>query len=171
MLLMGWDSLIFGDIDSASSWFERALAMAESHGESVQRSHALVTTGIGRWRRGEIHRSEQLLRQGLRLSRALNDRWMVAQSLEVLAWCAESTKDFRRAAVLMAAASAGSPAAGSPLLPFFAGLHDECKRRSRDELGGAEFEAAWNEGNALSYDQAVVVGMGDIVSSGRLEAT
>ncbi|KAA1249978.1 protein kinase [Mycobacterium simiae] len=161
LLMLGWDALFWGDVDNASDWFERALGVSESHGESIQRTYALVCTGIGSWRRGEYHRGEQLLRQGLEICRALNDRWMAAQYFEALAWCAGSAEDFRRAVVLMAAANVVSPATGFPLMALFSGLHDECEQRSRDGLDGAEFEAAWNRGSTLSFHQAVVVAMGE----------
>ncbi|CAM4293612.1 Serine/threonine-protein kinase PknK [Mycobacterium basiliense] len=161
MLLLGWDSLFWGDIDNASDWFEKALAVSESHDESLQRSYVLVCNGISAWRRGEFHRAEQQLRQGLQICRALNDRWMAAQYFEALAWCAGSNEDFRRAVMLMAAANVLSPATGFPLMALFSGLHDQCEQRSRAGLDDAEYAAAWNQGSALSFHQAVVVAMGE----------
>ncbi|AXN45552.1 Serine/threonine-protein kinase PknK [Mycobacterium marinum] len=161
MLLMGWDSLFWGDVEKASDWFEKALAVSESHGESLQRSYVLVCTGISSWRRGEFERAEQQLQQGIQICRALNDRWMAAQYFEALAWCAGSNEDFRRAVVLMAAANVLSPATGFPLMALFSGLHDECEQRSRAGLDDAEYQAAWNQGSALSFQQAVMVAVGE----------
>jgi serine/threonine-protein kinase PknK len=158
MLMMAWVYERLGDADQALGWFEKVLALTESHGESVYRSYALTAAGAARWRRGETRRAQQLLHDGLRLSQLVNDPVTCAQCLEALAWIAGSTHHPRRAAVLMAAADALGRTLGAPCLLHHDrgwGFHDQCERRARQELGTAEFDTAWNEGNSLTFDEAV----------------
>jgi hypothetical protein len=40
-------------------------------------------------------------------------------------------------------------------------FHDECERRAREALGDNEFEAAWQEGCSLQFDEAVAFALGE----------
>ena len=156
-VLMGWLIMLSGDVDDGLSWFEQALALAERGGDSVLRSLALASVGVGRWRVGEYETAERMLRQGLRISLPINDLWNGAEMLEALAWIAASTHDPRRAAVLLSATAAVSHANGAAL-PFAAivgGFHEECERAAREQLSQQDFDAAWNHGSALSFSEAV----------------
>ncbi len=157
MLLTGWALEFLGELDWALIWHEKALAFAESRGETVYRSYALWSVGVGWWRHGQQDRAQQLLTQCLQLTQLVNDPRQAAGCLEALAWMARSRGDPRRAVVLMGAADALGRIAGASALPFpdLAAFHDECERRARDELGEEAFDAAWCEGNALGLDDAV----------------
>jgi predicted ATPase len=146
--------------DEAVRLFEKALALTASHGESTWRSRVLVALGVARWR-DEAYSAELMMREGLRLCHAVAQPRTGALCLEVLAWIAESNGDPRRATMLMAAASTLASTldlAGKDLwrVPYDrGGVHDECQRNAREKLGAPRFEAAWREGSALSFDQAV----------------
>ena len=160
MLLMGWINEASGDLEHALRWDQKALALTESAGEWVLRSYALWSVGTRHWRLGEPRRAELLLRQGLQLAGAINDPWNGAQCLESLAWVAGSEHRPRRAALLMAAAAAVSHAIGSPVLNIVSGLfHDACESHAREELGSAAYQAAWDEGNSLTFDEAVALAL------------
>lgn len=163
MVMMGWALEFMGDLDRALTWHEKALAFAESRGESVYRSYALWSVGVGWWRKGQSHDAEQLIRQCLQLTKAFNDPFHSANCLEVLAWIAQSNDDPRHAVVLMGAADALARAVGAPpiALPNLAVFHDECVHGVRESLGEQEFEAAWGEGNSLSFNEAIAVGIGE----------
>jgi serine/threonine-protein kinase PknK len=161
-ILMGWVHDIFGEHDDALNCFENALSLAESRGESVWRSVVLACVGVGRWRLGDSSRAEQALRQGLQLSQVVSDHLYAAQCLLGLAWVAGSDHRPRRAVVLMAAASALTHAIGAPLIAFahLGGYHEECERRAREQLDPAAFDAAWQEGSALTLDEVVATALG-----------
>ncbi|SOJ56053.1 Serine/threonine-protein kinase PknK [Mycobacterium simulans] len=156
---LGWVLAASGDLAQAVSCFETALEFSRSHGESIYQSRALVSVGMGHWLRGDPQRAEPVLIEGLRLSQFVGDPFNGAQCLEALAWTAGSRHDWRHAAVLMAAADAQSRAIGSPLLyvPDLISCHVQCDKQARQELGPEGFEAAWAEGAALNFDEAVAL--------------
>jgi non-specific serine/threonine protein kinase len=162
MVLLGWGLAFGGEIGRALIWQEKALALAESHGESVFREYALFSLGIGWWRHGKPDRAEQLLMEALRLTRVVDDPRQAAACLEGLAWIAQEAREARRAAVLMAAAEALGRTVGAStgVLPYLVQYHDECGRRTREELDAEEFEAARLEGDSLTFDEAVAYATG-----------
>ena len=102
MVLLGWALEFRGDIGRALIWQEKALALAESHGELVYREYALWSLGIGWWRHRKPDRAGELLKDALQLTYVVDDPRQAAACLEGLAWIAAERADFRRAAVLMA---------------------------------------------------------------------
>ena len=159
--VIGWVFDYSGDVDHASHWFEATLAVAESHGESVWRSNALWIVGTSRWRQGQKEVATQLLHHSLQLAHVINDPINGAQCLEGLAWIAGAEHKPRRAALLMAAADSLGRSGGTVL--FIAlhmkGFHEQCAERARTELGEQQFQAAWNQGTALTFDEAVAIAL------------
>src|SRR4051812_25554902 len=88
MLALGWALEFRGEIGPALIWQEKALAISESHGESVFRGYALFAIGVGWWRRRDPDRAEQLLKDGLRVTHQVDDTRHSAACLEALAWLA-----------------------------------------------------------------------------------
>jgi serine/threonine-protein kinase PknK len=136
-----------GDIGRALIWQEKALALAESHGESVYREYALWSLGIGWWRHRRPDRAGELLKAALQLTYVVDDPHQAAACLEGLAWIAAEQADFRRAAVLTSAAETLG------------------ERRTREGLGAEEFEAARQEGRLFGFDDAVTYALGEPPSS------
>ncbi|HZN78415.1 MAG TPA: protein kinase [Mycobacterium sp.] len=163
MLLMAWALEFEGDIGRALIWGEKALAFAESHGESVYRTYALWNLGVGWWRQGQPDRGEQLLRQCLQLTQRVNDPRHAAACLEALAWIAQAEQEPRRAVVLMGAADEIGRAVGAStaVFPNLVSFHEECERSAREALYEQAFETAYSEGGALSIDDAVAFALGD----------
>ena len=157
LMLVGWALESRGDVGQALIWQEKALTIAESAGELVFRSYALWSIGVGWWRHGKIQRAEQLLRECLRLAQSIDDPRNGAACLEALAWIARAKHNPRRAVVLMAAAKKlGNWVGVSPaVLPDLVVFHDDCERRTRDALDTKEFDAAWRQGAAMDFDEAV----------------
>jgi predicted ATPase len=166
LMLMGWTQAICGDIDEAVTWSEKALALAESHGDLVHRSQALANIGAGRWLNGQWSQAHDLMREGLQIAQLLNDTWTGAQLVEMLAWI-YAEQDARRATTLMAAAAALSGLSGAPAIPYaqVGAFHADCEHRCRQQLGEAEYAAAWREGSALNFDQAVGVALADTAAA------
>ncbi len=163
LLLLGWTHELNGDCGTALGWLQQALALAESHGESVFRSYALRAIGITQWRLGEPDRATQTLREGIRLAQLVNDPRNVAACLEALAWIAGDQLNPRRAVVLMAAAERLVQAVGSSaaVFPHLAVFHEECERRAREALDAAEFDAAREKGSSLRFGDAVSYALGE----------
>ncbi|WP_051574668.1 protein kinase [Mycobacterium sp. URHB0044] len=157
MILLGWCLEFSGEIGRALLWQEKALAVAESHDESVYRGYALWSLGIGWWRHRKPDRAAELLRDALRLNEVVDDPRQAAASLEGLAWIAAEKDDTGRAAVLMAAAQGLGRIVGAStvVLPHLQVFHDQCERRTREALDAEALEAARQEGCAMSFEEAV----------------
>ncbi|EHB56220.1 serine/threonine protein kinase [Mycolicibacterium rhodesiae JS60] len=161
LIVLGWAQELRGDSGAAVTCYEAALALSESHGESMYRSLALLSMGVAKWRSGEGQDAIRLLRQSLELVRVVNDRRTAAYCLETLAWIAAETGGARVAAVMLGAAAGLSRAVGSASVPF-AHLyihHDEGVRLTQIALGTREFDLAHQEGGALSFDEAIRLGL------------
>ena len=154
MTCLGWVLEFRGDGAGALAWYERALAIAESHGELVYRTYALWAMGVANWREGDADRAIALLTQCLRMAQQVNDPRTVATCIEALAWMAD---DPARAVVMMAAAEALGVAVGSSTMVFpnLAVHHEECERRNREALGDKEFNAAHQQGSGMKFADAV----------------
>ncbi|AHK35077.1 Serine/threonine-protein kinase pknK [Rhodococcus opacus PD630] len=135
--------------------YEEVLAITEAHGESVYRSYALWAMAVAQWRLGDQRRATDLLEEGVRLARLVDDPVGCANCVEVLAWIA-GTSDPRRAGTLMGAAEALGRVAGSPsvFVPDLLVYHDECERSARRMLTEHAFEEARQHGRAMDLTSA-----------------
>jgi serine/threonine-protein kinase PknK len=157
MMLQGWALQFRGEIGPALIWQEKALATSEAAGEVVFRSILLWSIGVGWWRHGKSDRAEELLRQCLELAHGIDDPRNAAACMEAMAWIAGAKSQPKRAAVLMAAAEKlGHLVGASPaVLPDLVVFHEECERRTREELGSDAYTVALRDGRSLDFDQAV----------------
>ncbi|MFC0449213.1 protein kinase domain-containing protein [Rhodococcus jostii] len=151
------------DTAGALECHERALAITESHGESMYRSYVLWAIAVAVWRQGDRDRALRLLEQGIRLVRRRKDPVLAAMCLETLAWIAAADGSARRAVVLMGAAqSLGKMASTSTVVyPNLLVHHEECERNTRRALGQRIFEAAHREGGSLNLDAAIAYALGE----------
>ncbi|MDV6280218.1 protein kinase domain-containing protein [Rhodococcus jostii] len=136
--------------------YEEVLAITEAHGESVYRSYALWAMAVAQWRLGDQRRATDLLEEGVRLARLVDDPVSCANCVEVLAWIA-GTSDPERASTLMGAAEALGRAAGSPsvFVPDLFVHHEECERSARRMLTERAFEQPWQHGRTMDLTSAV----------------
>ncbi|MDV8071046.1 protein kinase [Rhodococcus sp. IEGM 1366] len=163
LLSLGWARLFQLDITGALECDEKALAINESHGESVNRSYALWATAVAARLANDQARALHLLQQGLELIRLRRDSLMAATCLEALAWLESDTGDSQRAAVLFGAAKAMSQTSGSStvLYPKLLVYHDKCERNTIRALGRAAFESEYREGGSLDLDAAIAYALGE----------
>ena len=163
LIYQGWARELQQDTAGALSCYEEAIAITESHGESVYRSYALWGAAVAVWRQGDRDRALRLLTQSLDLVRGRRDAFLAAPCLEVLAWIASAEGSTRRAAVLLGAAQALGQLTGSStvVFPALAGHHEEWVRNARLALGPRAFEAAHREGHLLDLDAAIAYALGE----------
>jgi serine/threonine-protein kinase PknK len=152
-----------GDVAEALLWNQQVHALADSHGESVYRTWALLGIGLDSLIKGDRHHAAGVFTQGLRLAQQLDDRRTAATFLEALAWIAAADGNPTRAVGLMGAAETVGRAVGNyvflfPNLPVF---HEECERRARDALDAHAYEAARDEGRSLRFGDAVAYALAE----------
>jgi len=136
--------------------YEEVLAITKTHGDSVYRSYALWAMAVAQWRLGAQSRAIDLLEQGLRLARLVDDPIGCANCLEAFAWMAGSSEP-TRAGTLMGAAEAIGLVPGSPsvLVANLLVYHAECERAARRVLTDRVFEETRKQGRALDLKSAV----------------
>ena len=161
LVVLGWAQELRGESVTAMASYEAALALSESHGESMYRMLALLSMGAAKWRHGEADHAIRLLRQSLELARAVNDRRTAAYCLETLAWVACDADSPRIAAAMLGAAAGLANAVGSTNVPFahLSVHHDECESRARLAVGTDEFDVAHQEGSSLNFTDAIQLGL------------
>ncbi|MCZ4555270.1 LuxR C-terminal-related transcriptional regulator [Rhodococcus maanshanensis] len=147
---------LLGDAPRAVAYQEEALALAESRGESVYRAYSLCTLGLALWQ-SDPRRAAGLLERGLRLSRAVDDVLGSAICVEALAWVAAGDRLARRAAVLFGIANSLWRAVGSAgvVIPPLHAYHEESERQVRSALAKRAYEAAFERGANLSFDDGI----------------
>jgi non-specific serine/threonine protein kinase len=160
---LGWAYVLQGDTERAVADLDKGLAITESTGEKMLRAWLLWAAGFTVWRRDEPERAVHLLQEGIRSARLVADPLVIGACLETLAWIAADQRHARRASVLIGAASSLERVTGGSALMFH-DLHiyrDECVRSSHKTLGERAFEAARQEGAAMSFDTAVGFALGE----------
>ncbi|MEO3806298.1 LuxR C-terminal-related transcriptional regulator [Nonomuraea sp. B1E8] len=146
-----------GDSDQAASSAAECLAMCEGRSAYLSRSNALWVAGLAHWFQGAQDQAAALVKKGLDVMRRHDDRWGVAESLEVLAWIGAANGQEERAATLFGAAGTAWRAVGTatPGLRPFTDFHNICQTRVRGAMGGGAYMSAFQRGAGLSPDQAV----------------
>ena len=169
LALVSWVLSMLGDHVGAIERLEQGRVFTESRGESIWRSKVLATLGFALWRQGDVERAAEALQQGLHLLHITKNLHSAQICLEGLAWIAGYQQNARRAVVLMGATDILSPEVGDPLFQMDSGdladFHKRCEQDAREELGVAEFDAAWREGSELTFDQAVAFALASAPSS------
>ncbi|MDR8408438.1 LuxR C-terminal-related transcriptional regulator [Nonomuraea sp. 3-1Str] len=146
-----------GDSARAIAMGDECLALADAHGEGWHKAYMMMALGVDVWRQGDPRRAFELETQSLTFNRAVGDPLGAGMNLEVLAWIAATEQHHERAARLLGALRAVWEAIGAPLSGYghLARYHDDCERLAREALGRSAFEAAFEEGARLSYDDAL----------------
>jgi ATP/maltotriose-dependent transcriptional regulator MalT len=146
---------VLGDVAGAVAASEECLAMSRAHDERWCAALALWTQALADWRQGDLAQASTLAAQTLRLKQPFGDRMGMAMCMEVLAWVAAAHGRGDRAARLLGAVHAAWRSIGASLFRHLVADHDRCEARAREMLGRSTFEAAFAEGLALPFDDAV----------------
>lgn len=160
LLLMIGASAAGGDALTAVAHAEEGLALSEAHGQDiVLRTYLLAALALSRLALGELDQAAYAVREGLQLSRMINDSVTCATFLETASWIAAARQEPWRAAVLMAAAGAIGRAAGATgaVSAYIGPFHEACERQIREQLSPADFRAASYEGRSQSLDEATAI--------------
>jgi predicted ATPase/DNA-binding SARP family transcriptional activator len=151
-------ALATGDFRCASIQFEEALARWTERGDKWGIARALG--GIGRLAnmRGDAIAAAAALSESLALSQNIGDKeWMVEGMTELAATAASIQP--ASAARLFGAEAALRAAIATPLAPVDRARYDRALAEIQARLTLDEFSAAWNEGQALSMEQAIASAM------------
>jgi tetratricopeptide (TPR) repeat protein len=152
-----------GDHRAARALLEEALSLLQGleGGARPLMVNTLHSLGLVALRQGDLARSRRRLRESLALCAELGDRRNAAYALEGLAGQARARGQARRAAGLYGAADGLRQAIGAPLPPPERAEYDRDVAALREALGEAALAAAWAEGRAMSWEDAVARALAD----------
>ena len=150
----GWLALYEGDLVAARARQEESLALRRALGDRREVAVSLTILGRVAIAEGDVDAAHRLFVQTLPLHQEVGNHWGIALALEGLVRvCAAS--DPARALGLAGAADALRVAMRRPLPPVEWPDWQRVLDVARQALDSRATEAAWEEGRALSPDQAI----------------
>ncbi len=144
-----------GEYARARALLEETLALFRDLGDRWGIAFSLANLGIVAWNGQEYERAAGMYRESLMLRKELRDRRGISTSLTGLAVVESALGRAEHAAVLYGAAEALREALGIPPPPFIRDDYDRHVAAARQQLGDAEFAAAWQRGRALTPEEAI----------------
>jgi len=145
-----------GDYQRASAFHTESLAVSRETGNTNNITYALRGLGVLAVRQGDWERALACYKECLSLCGGARTPGVIAECLEGMARTASLRAAHERAAILFGAVEALFQILGGHL-PLWADEsdHDRYVASTRARLGEAAFAAAWDEGRAMTLEQAV----------------
>lgn len=150
-----------GDFATASRLVDESEALARESGASFSLASALNVRAMFVQLGGDDTRTVEPLRESITLSGALRDTYALGYGLIRLAGALVAHGQGERAARLYGAAEALREMTGTPIQ--YAGhraLYERQVAALREQLNAKTFDAAWAEGQAMTFEQAVEYALG-----------
>ncbi|MBD0354543.1 MAG: tetratricopeptide repeat protein, partial [Rubrobacteraceae bacterium] len=148
--------LRLGDYPRAAAYAEEALVFTRQTGDRLAANIALHILAQAALASGEHERAARYFQDALELTFEVSDRTNAAYCMQGLAAVAASRGEPDRAARLLGAAEALLETAGVPLYAQVdLELHQRAADAAREQLGERAWAAAWDEGRAMSFEEAV----------------
>jgi predicted ATPase/DNA-binding SARP family transcriptional activator len=158
---LGHLALREGDHERARAVYEEVLVLSQKPGYATGIAAALCALGRLAGRRGEPEEAERLLKESLARDRVLGSKQGIVQCLEALAEVAGVRCEAKRAARLLGAASALRETLGIVAQPTDASDEPSGAAAALAELGEPAFTAAWEEGRAMTLEEAISAALED----------
>ncbi|HLK56597.1 MAG TPA: tetratricopeptide repeat protein, partial [Chthonomonadaceae bacterium] len=149
-----------GDLECAQTRMEEGVQVRRRLGDRNYLGRDLGLLGKIAYRRGDLVQAEALFAECLQLRRSMEDRLGVAEALEGIAGLARMQGDAERAVSLLAFTDRARAREQTPLPPNETAEiahHLECLRAMLDSVA---FEAAWQQGQAWTEEQACLHAFG-----------
>jgi len=151
---LGHEYLLQGDHQRATTLSEEALALHGKRGHTGV-LQSLDHLGWAALARGDRKQAEALLKEGLLSCSKVGARRIAAEDLDGLACVAGAKADPERAARLFGAAQALHEAVGYHHTPSERAIREPYLADARSKLDEASWEAAFAEGQAMTFEEAV----------------
>jgi non-specific serine/threonine protein kinase len=158
---LGCTVLNQGDRKNAAVLLEESLAVWRDCGAVVGPAYDLRWLAWIDWAEGRIEQTCARLREALVLFASRQERRGVALCLGDLALLAAECMDSVRAVRLFAAAEATRASVGLPQEPQLSVEYETSLQAIRSALGEEAFAVAWEEGRAMTLEQAVACALED----------
>ena len=149
-----------GRYERAAGLGAESARLFEDLGDRWRLSVALRETGIALLCNGDYDNAATVYAKSLRLRAPAQNRWVVFHDLEGLACIACAQRRYDRAMILFTAASVIQESLRSRRDADFLAQVEHYMARARTALSEKAFEAAQNEGRAMTLEQAVEYALG-----------
>ena len=151
-----------GDHRRAAGYAEEALDLTQQTGDRLAAQTALQILAQSAWASGEHEEASRYFRASLAVAYELADKVTAAYCMQGLTAADWTRAKPRRAARLLGAAEALLEAAGIPLYVWADhDLHQRAASAAREALGEQEWSEAYDEGLAMSFEEAVAYALGE----------
>jgi predicted ATPase/class 3 adenylate cyclase len=158
---LGEVALRQGDHARATQLLEESLELRRQLGNKWGIGVSLGTLGLVALRARDWDRALSLLSESLEVRREISDKGGCAWCLERLAEIASAQGNSERAVRLLSAAAALRVSIGSVIDPADQVEYQKQRAALRAELGEERFSTIWNEGRALTLEQAAAYALED----------
>jgi predicted ATPase/class 3 adenylate cyclase/Tfp pilus assembly protein PilF len=152
-----------GDFPSARALHEESLAIKRELGYRQRIASSLNSLADLAIDERDFASAQALYREALVIGRELGERLRIAFSLEGLAAVVAALGSSLRAARIWGAAERLRAEAGSPLPPKDRPAYDRRVATARTREDNAAFDRAWQEGRALTLEQAMELALKETV--------
>jgi DNA-binding CsgD family transcriptional regulator len=147
--------MLGGAYERAQTLFEASLEMTRITGNRKGQATSLNNLGLVALCQADYARAAKLSSESLRLSVELLDHQVIPWSLDALAAVCGQQGSVGRAARLWGAAEALREASGFSQPPDDKRVLEPFLETARSRLEEAAFQAAWEEGRAMTEEQAI----------------
>ena len=144
-----------GDYLRATGLLEEGLALSHTLKYSMGRACSLSAQAAVALAARNPAQAKALLVESLVSFRQLGMKWYLTRCLEIKAAIDVAERQSVIAARLFGAASALREALGTPLPPLDRPAYDGAVESARGQLGKEKFAAAWDEGRAMTLEEAI----------------
>jgi len=144
-----------GNHERAGPLIQESLALYRDLGDTDGIAGVLVNLGAIARAQADFGRAVALYRESVALSFTAGSKGRVLECLDGFAQLADAAGQPQAAARLFGAAASLRGALGAPLPPVDQSAYEQAIAHTRATLGDAAFAAAWDEGRALSKEQAI----------------
>jgi tetratricopeptide (TPR) repeat protein len=150
-----------GDIDRALALLREAESISRDHGFSSELAVQLEVLGDIAIERGEYDAARALFAEGIRINRERQAKMRMTSILYGFAALAVAQNEDERGACLLAAEGASWGRLGQPLDGLFINDREALVERSRSRTNERAWIRAWEEGRAMSLEEAVAYALGE----------
>ena len=161
---LGMVALMRGEEHEATPMFEEGLAVARRIGDRTSAYVTIFNLALLTLSRGDHDDAAVLLEEGVTLSEQIGDRANVAYCLQGLAAIAGAWGQTERSTRLFGAAEGLLEAVGAPVYNYYhpdRALYKRTQNYVRALLGEEIFGEVWNEGRAMTFEQAVAYALSE----------
>jgi non-specific serine/threonine protein kinase len=155
LLNSGYEFLLQGDYERAMALNEEAAALAREQGDKYRLHYSLDNLGWAALMRGDHRHARASFRENLVLCQELHDKLIASESLEGLACILGARRNAERTAKLFGAAETLREAVGFSQSSAQRALREPYLAAARSQLDEAAWEAAFAEGQKMTFEEAV----------------